>query len=469
MKRFRIATLALSVLSMVLSPLSVFATDGIYDPDFYSNNDIVIYNPQDTTCASSSGGDASQLVGTDNRQKIWNWLTAKGLTPNEAAGIMGNIQTESAGSWSPAVNEYGKDFGKGGYGIVQWTNYKDLPGGRRDQFVASLTASIPDVMAKYYNGDYATAASATNQQAGFIPKSASTGTPMDSTSNDAMLLAELNYMYTESTSRTVSSSAVALGLGTKGETEWDAIKGLATTDDVARLWVYSYEVPAKPDQTSLARIANATAILGIYANTATGASCTGNGDGGTKQQIAQQIVSNPNITYDGGNEAARQKQLIADVASGSNNGNTFPCGVNIQILRIIAALGKDHKIRINDLNRACTNSVAGGASSTTSRHYAGNGSAVDLGPIDGKSPYSTAGASLIVSVIAPLLANQSALIGQSQCAGLSSGAIGVPAGVGRFSDACTHLHIEVSPSVDSSLQCKYPVNQGTCNPPQRIN
>lgn len=60
--------------------------------------------------------------GNTNKAKIWNFLLQKGasigLGPAQVAGIMGNIEVESAGTWDPGIIEYS---GGGGYGIVQWT------------------------------------------------------------------------------------------------------------------------------------------------------------------------------------------------------------------------------------------------------------------------------------------------------------------------------------------------------------
>jgi hypothetical protein len=79
-----------------------------------------------TTTSSVSADDAS-LTGSDNEQKIWNYLTGKGLKPFQAAGIMGNMQAESGfnphsqepGTTSDAPNERG-------HGIVQWTPGTEL-------------------------------------------------------------------------------------------------------------------------------------------------------------------------------------------------------------------------------------------------------------------------------------------------------------------------------------------------------
>ncbi len=91
------------------------------DQDFYSNNDILFYNPCSTSCSGGAGGSItgpapSSLTGADNAAKAWNYFTARGLTPVAAAGAMGNIKAES--SFSASVKEAS---GGGGLGIIQWT------------------------------------------------------------------------------------------------------------------------------------------------------------------------------------------------------------------------------------------------------------------------------------------------------------------------------------------------------------
>lgn len=95
---------------------------------------------------NSVGFCATILPGSDNPQKIWNFLLEKELSAPQIAGIMGNLQSESAGTWDPRVVEFGypnsqgviskagdpstwddevppnaKTNGQPGYGIVQWT------------------------------------------------------------------------------------------------------------------------------------------------------------------------------------------------------------------------------------------------------------------------------------------------------------------------------------------------------------
>ena len=82
------------------------------------------------------------LTGKTNAQKIWNYLRAKGLSPAGAAGVMGNLNAESALKANNLQNSYQKKLGytdasytkavddgtytnfihdAAGYGLAQWT------------------------------------------------------------------------------------------------------------------------------------------------------------------------------------------------------------------------------------------------------------------------------------------------------------------------------------------------------------
>ena len=82
-----------------------------------------------------------ELVGADNPEKIYNYLVMKGLSPHQAAGVMGNLQAESG--FEPGRVQYGGTNSRGersvagqpssidgtmridgrtGYGIAQWTS-----------------------------------------------------------------------------------------------------------------------------------------------------------------------------------------------------------------------------------------------------------------------------------------------------------------------------------------------------------
>jgi len=90
------------------------------------------------SCCAASTGVSTNLNGKDNIDKVWNYLIGKGLTKIQAAGAMGNLQTE--GNFNPKIVERGTwggrkwggesdtvpppvgPAGQPGYGIVQWTS-----------------------------------------------------------------------------------------------------------------------------------------------------------------------------------------------------------------------------------------------------------------------------------------------------------------------------------------------------------
>ena len=144
----RNAMVAVIAIVMVVS-LPVQALDGGYDPDFFSANDIVIYDPRATTYGIDSfsaigEGDFKSInvskdftLGTDNGKRAVNLANQMkadfSLTDAQAAGIVGNFMWESGGSHLPPNINEGGTAGPpkfhGGYGWAQWT------GGRQTQFI----------------------------------------------------------------------------------------------------------------------------------------------------------------------------------------------------------------------------------------------------------------------------------------------------------------------------------------------
>jgi len=82
------------------------------------------------------------LIGKNNEEKIWNFLTGKGLNSYGAAGLMGNLFAESGLNPHNLQNTYEKKLGytddsytdavdsgkytgfthdSAGYGLAQWT------------------------------------------------------------------------------------------------------------------------------------------------------------------------------------------------------------------------------------------------------------------------------------------------------------------------------------------------------------
>lgn len=65
--------------------------------------------------ASYNCGDTTVLIGNDNMQKAFNYFVQKGLTPNQSAGIVGNLIQESH------VSPVSVQASGPGHGIAQWS------------------------------------------------------------------------------------------------------------------------------------------------------------------------------------------------------------------------------------------------------------------------------------------------------------------------------------------------------------
>lgn len=85
-------------------------------------------------CEDVASSNSAVLAGNGNAEKIFNYFVGKGLKPFQAAGILGNIATESAGTFDPRIVQGGSksdspsSAGGGGYGIVQFTPGSKLNG-----------------------------------------------------------------------------------------------------------------------------------------------------------------------------------------------------------------------------------------------------------------------------------------------------------------------------------------------------
>ena len=167
-----------------------------------------------------------------------------------------------------------------------------------------------------------------------------------------------------------------------------------------------------------------------------------------KKALAQKIVAKNKISYLG-----PVQPVLAKIADGSIDPNAEPCGINLNILQIIDKITDQHSITISDINRHCIDSAIG--SGTGSRHYAGNGSAIDISAIDGKATNGRdANALSIINLLLPTLAQIGTAagsysgIGQVQCGATPA----LPAGVRSFEDTCNHLHLDVPPKSDPNLK-----------------
>ncbi|HEY8886524.1 MAG TPA: hypothetical protein VIM31_03455 [Candidatus Microsaccharimonas sp.] len=179
------------------------------------------------------------------------------------------------------------------------------------------------------------------------------------------------------------------------------------------------------------------------------APATSTGDITDKKALAAKIVAKNKIKYSG-----NVQPKLENIANGTTDPNAEPCGININILKAIDVITDTHSITISDINRHCTNSTANGLSSTSSRHYAGNGSAIDIAVADGvrltgRDAKSVSIINLAMPVLSAAAGNgQTSSVGQSQC----GAAVILAVGVKTFPDGCTHVHLDVPPSSDPNLK-----------------
>ncbi|MEO8911970.1 MAG: phage tail tip lysozyme [Candidatus Saccharimonas sp.] len=265
--------LVLVSLFMVIGPPAeqVYAIDST----FYSQNNLIIYDPGSNSDASNSSCSGSTtLSGKDNLEKIWNYLIQKGLSNTQVAGVLGNIQVESG--FSPTRQEIAHSGTQnGGWGLVQWT------GGRRTQLRQDIKEKNDSLL--IYESNTSTYGGAVSASSGYaLPN-------IPVADNDALLAIELDFLYNESISRTVSVNTKKYDTVAhhhiedtySGMTEWDAIKSAPTIEDASDIWLFSFERPADQTTNQTTRANNASKILenatGYSPSDSTGTSCaTGN-------------------------------------------------------------------------------------------------------------------------------------------------------------------------------------------------
>lgn len=149
MKRFNQFFLVLIavVLTMSLAPAQLV---GAADEGFFQGNDIQFYNPDAEVCTTAT---SSPPIGNENSEIVYKYLVDKGLTGEQAAGFLGNMQQESG--FDPAVRQGGaiapSDFvpvNEEGFGLVQWTFGGSTPGTRQGDLYRlsqSTNRSITDI------------------------------------------------------------------------------------------------------------------------------------------------------------------------------------------------------------------------------------------------------------------------------------------------------------------------------------
>ena len=99
--------------------------------DYYNSNNVIMYDPNTPICEASpatvTGTGSGDLTGNDNAEKIFRFLIGKGLTAEQAAGVMGNLYAESR--LDPAIEQGGRIVDASytlipnvGFGLAQWTD-----------------------------------------------------------------------------------------------------------------------------------------------------------------------------------------------------------------------------------------------------------------------------------------------------------------------------------------------------------
>lgn len=245
MKRFmkRVFPLLIALVYTATMPLEAQALD----TRFYYSNGIYLFDKDAATCIA---GDVA-LSGKDNREKIFNFLKAKGLNDEQAVGVVGNIKHESG--YSPTRHEDShSNFEMGGYGIAQWTF------GRRATLKTHLNKTLLGIMPTYYNDRYG---GAVTEADGFVPKDSLTGNLMPLADNDAFLSAELQFLFEETSSRKITARTASVSTAKAGDNEWEALKKAKDVADATKIWLYNFEIPANIAQAAIDRSAAAEKLL----------------------------------------------------------------------------------------------------------------------------------------------------------------------------------------------------------------
>lgn len=112
-KRFLVSLFtSLSIIALVAEPLSAASVQ-----DFYSDNDVLFFDENFTpNCSPSSGSSATPVASSgQNVQTGYQYFVGKGFTPEQSAGIIGNLIHESG--MDPNTRQNG---GGPGRGLAQW-------------------------------------------------------------------------------------------------------------------------------------------------------------------------------------------------------------------------------------------------------------------------------------------------------------------------------------------------------------
>lgn len=237
-----VTLILIAIVTVVSQPMELMALGN----PFYSQNNIDFYDESAQTCIAGR----VNLWGSDNRQKVYNFLIDKGLSPEQAVGVVANIYHESG--YSPTRQETTEPFPEGGFGLAQWTF------DRRDALEDYLARVVPDIYTQYYSNDYG---GSILKEDGYVPRHRVTKELMPLEDNDALLEAELNFLYEETTTRTIRPTTTKYTSASRGENEWEALRSATSVEDATKIWLYNFEIPANISQAAITRSAEARQML----------------------------------------------------------------------------------------------------------------------------------------------------------------------------------------------------------------
>lgn len=217
--------------SVVADTTSVFA---IPDVRFYGSNKIDVFDP-DSRCEAVEGG--SGVTGGTVKEWIWSYLLGKGLTQDQAAGLMGNMQGESGFIPTRHQNktlDVWNDRGTDGnaWGLVQWDGGRrytiDLIKGYEGGVLGKLRTDkkhLEKYVAKHYDPVFFPTGNLSGEGYKNIPQD----------DLKELTVFELDYMYTE-------SSTVRNAINGGGK-EWDVMKQQPDLRSATDFWMRSFERP----------------------------------------------------------------------------------------------------------------------------------------------------------------------------------------------------------------------------------
>lgn len=274
LKRGRITVkriiLHLSLAVFVISANTQYASALI--PADYIGQSINYYGSE-VACKAAGG---SFVSGGSEIEKIWNYLVGKGLSDEQAAGILGNMKLESGfiptRHQDPTGNVWHSGYGSA-WGLVQWD------GGRRftspDKGILGKIRADKPHLEKYAAIEY-----------DYVRNPGAKAKIPEADLNE-LIAFELDYLFQESQARPVT----AAGYG-NAKNEWDTLKLQKTVRDATFFWHDNFEISKDDEARIIAeRVGPAEGYLKEFAGkastdtTATGASSSscagGNADTST--------------------------------------------------------------------------------------------------------------------------------------------------------------------------------------------